>query len=142
MGATSVAGTIPRALLAHGDRSPAPVVPVCRCAQEPLAAYYGRADEVLLARLARAEDHDDGVRTLTMVAAEIPWKVSPMRRSAPLIGDTIVYRTGVTTAECGVPAEVGAVYVVFAQPPAEPGTALGVDTCSGTRVHVGSAGGG
>lgn len=137
-GATAlISGIVPRA----SAEPPAPTpVSVCRCPQEALATYYDRADEVLLARLARALD-GDGDRVLEMVVAEIPWRISATRPATLLTGDSITYRTGVTTAECGVPVEIGAVYVVFAHAPAEPGTPLGVDTCSGTRIYITSAGG-
>lgn len=119
-----------------------PESPLCRCPEEPLASYYDRADEVLLARLARAVDPiGDGDRLLAMVVVEIPWRTAPSRETPLATGETVAYRTGATTAECGVPVEVGAVYAVFAHAAEVPDSPLRVDTCSGTRVYVPGEGG-
>jgi hypothetical protein len=113
--------------------------PRCRCAPLDLADYYETADEVALARLVAFEE-DDMYRVLRMVLEAPRWKTFGTDRSSHGIrGDTVEYRTAVSTATCGVVPELEAVYAVFgAWSPRD--SVLDVDSCSGTRVHR-SAGG-
>lgn len=129
----------------HPERSPqTDRPPECRCAPLTLDEYFGGADEVVLATLARAEEGDaadaDGADAegagagtvhLHLVLAERPWKraaggvdAGGAGAGALQVGDTVRYRTAASTATCGVPVVVGATYVAFAfEEPVLPGAA-------------------
>ena len=102
----------------------------CRCKQFTLAEYYDQADEVLVARLVRADTagHD---RVLRLVVEERPWKPG---LGMPAAGDTVRYLTGSSSASCGVPSRPGAAYLVFARRN-EVDSLPRVDICSGTRAR-------
>jgi len=63
-----------------------------------------------------------------------PWKTDRTAASMGTTGDTVEYRTPISTATCGVPPEPGAVYVFFGRR-SQVDSKLDIDTCSGTRVH-------
>ncbi len=112
--------------------------PACRCAPLDLAEYWTTADEVTMARLV-AHDETERYRTFRMVLEAQPWKADRPAVLPMMPGDTVEYRTAVSTASCGVQPEPGAVYVVFGR--RSPSDAvLDVDTCSGTRVHRSAVG--
>ena len=113
----------------------------CRCAPLDLAAYWAMADEVAIARLATFDETEGGrVRVFRMVLETPPWKTGrPSGAGAVAAGDTVEYRTAVSTATCGVQPELGAVYAVFGRHSGDDST-LVLDTCSGTRVHRGADG--
>lgn len=116
----------------------------CRCAPRTLAEYYADADEVVIGRLVDWTSPPNGTGTVTL-AIELtapPYKGSTGRMDQ--VGDTLLFGTAATTAECGVQPMADAVYVLFARRPTDegdptpaPGAPRQVDTCSGTRVHLG-----
>jgi hypothetical protein len=86
-----------------------------------------------MARLV-AHDETEHHRTLRMVLEAQPWKADRPAVVRMMPGDTVEYRTAVSTATCGVQPEPGAVYILFGRrSPSD--SVLDVDTCSGTRVH-------
>src|SRR5690606_24156685 len=109
---------------------------LCRCPPRSLAAYYDAASEVTLARLTEVREAP-GERRLQMELVARPWRHLPDREPERTIGDAVTYASAPSTAECGIVAQVGAVYLVFAQPPSDPRGLPRVDTCSGTRIFRG-----
>ena len=102
----------------------------CRCKQQTLADYYNAADYVAIATLRSVSD-DDSHRVMTFEFSAAPHK-------SEIAGDTSTVSLVTTTssASCGVPVDVNAIYVLFGHTdPAAP-SRLRVDTCSGTRVHI------
>lgn len=108
----------------------------CRCEQRPLAEYYAEADEVFIARLATATaDTEEHRQVFTFESLTPPHKPISPRDSRP----ERPYVSSLSTASCAVPAELGAVYVVFAQHDPQEQVAW-LTTCNGTRIQLGADG--
>ena len=99
----------------------------CRCAQRPLAEYFGAADIVAMARLVAATNGADAV-ALTFEL------VGDAYKGRPANAETLIIETANSSAACGVAADIGAIYVLFAASTDDGG--LRVDSCSGTRIHL------
>lgn len=108
----------------------------CRCEQRPLADYFAAADEVFIARLASASvDTERHRQVFTFEALAPPHKPVSSQKTGP----EWPYATGLSTASCAVPAEIGAVYVVFAEHDPQEEVAW-LTTCNGTRIQLGAGG--
>lgn len=100
---------------------------VCRCAERSLAQYYEAADEVFVGTLVESEAHGEGLRRFHFEGIGEPYKGAEDATALPYVSST-------SSASCGVQAERGAVYVVFAEHDPQSGVAW-LTTCNGTRVH-------
>lgn len=104
----------------------------CRCAQQPLAAYFEKAGFVAMARLVSFEETADA-RELEFELAAAPYKGGEPGQGK---GSIVRVRTAVSTASCGIQPDIDAVYVVFGYSTDAGSGAWQVDSCSGTRVHL------
>lgn len=102
----------------------------CRCAPQSMSAYFERADAVLTARLRATHAEGD----------DVAWDIVPIGR--PYKG-TVPPRivTAASTATCGIPGEIGAVYTLFASRRDQRDDTYRVDSCSGTRPLLGDGAG-
>jgi hypothetical protein len=109
----------------------------CRCAPQSLAAYFEQADEVVVARLqAAADGNEPGTRVLSFQPIGARYKPASPLAGAP---SQLAYQTADSSATCGLSADPGGVYILFAR--RIPGQSLGrVDSCSGSRLLLGSDG--
>lgn len=99
----------------------------CRCKALPLADYYAQARTVQIAKLISSRE----------VGLERILKFRPLTSFKPLeasLDAVKAYRTGGSSASCGVIPRPGATYVLFAQALAEVAGPPRIDSCSGSRV--------
>ncbi|MEM1434953.1 MAG: hypothetical protein AAGG11_12910 [Pseudomonadota bacterium] len=106
----------------------------CRCEQQPLANYFEAAEFVAIAKLIR-EAADADRRVLTFVLSTAPYKAEGEAADYQ-DGEELQFQTALSSAGCGVPADIGGTYVLFAPPAAEAGGLRAIDSCSGTRLHL------
>jgi hypothetical protein len=100
---------------------------LCRCAERNLGEYYEAAHEVFIGTLIETDEHAEGQRRFVFERAGEPYKGGGEGLA------TLPYVSSTSSAACGVEAEPGAVYVVFAEH--DPGTGVAwLTTCNGTRV--------
>lgn len=110
----------------------------CRCQPIPLADYFAQADEVVLARLAGI-DETRGGRDLRWTLEPLAPHHKPLRQRRP--ADRVTYVTAASSAACGLGADVGASYVLFAHHRTESGDDLPrIDSCHGSRILIDSKG--
>jgi hypothetical protein len=106
----------------------------CRCEQRPLADYFSTADEVFIGRLERARvDPNKDRQIFTFEPLAPAYKPASPQNTVP----ELPYASSLSTASCAVPAEIGAVYVVFAEHDPQEGVAW-LTTCNGTRIQLGA----
>ncbi len=102
----------------------APDASACRCQPQAMQHYFERADRVLLAVLESAED--DGSDLRLRFSLEVP----PYKGDAP---ESWTYLTSNNSAGCGLVAEIGRTYLLFAQDtPSQSGESM-VHSCNGSR---------
>jgi len=100
----------------------------CRCTERTLAEYYEAADEVFIGTLVQSEDHGEERRRFHFE------RIGESYKGGEEDAADLPYVSSTASASCGVYAEVGAVYVVFAEH--DPGSGVAwLTTCNGTRVH-------
>lgn len=102
----------------------------CRCEQRTLAEYFAAADTVLFARAVATNELSER----RSIAFEL---LVPSYKGADnaVTGDTLTFSTAKSSASCGIEADIGAVYVVFARTQ-DGDEQQWVDYCSGTRVQL------
>lgn len=102
----------------------------CRCMQRNLAEYFADAEDVVMARLIGSSERDD--RRLF----EFELLAPPYKGARAATGSTVTYATALSTATCGLPPDIDAVYVAFAHNVADDDGMPWIDSCGGTRVHL------
>jgi hypothetical protein len=105
----------------------APPAAACRCAQQPLAAYFAAADLVLVGRAVETWiDPADQLRRRVRFDSPVVYKGDA--------GTVSGFATPVHSASCGAAIAVGRQYVVFATRRPEGDGLAWFDTCGGTRA--------
>lgn len=99
----------------------------CRCEPLTLGQYYAQADSVQIGRL--LSSHDAGNDRLLEFGDLTAFK--PVGRPIP---KTRSFRTGGSSASCGLRIVPGATYVLFAQSQSDDPTRSQVNSCNGSRV--------
>ncbi len=105
----------------------------CRCKPLPLSSYYAQANSVQIGRLVSSQAA--GVERVLQFASITAYKPLEWNANA-----TQAYRTGISTAACGVPAQPGATYVLFARPSTDDPGPPHIDSCNGSRLIISADG--
>lgn len=105
----------------------------CRCAEQPLAAYFANADEVFIGTLLQTQSLNEDERQFMFERHGLPYKRQSGSKSQ------LPYVSNKSTAACAVAVQPGAVYIVFAERDESAGHAV-ITSCNGTRIHRTSQG--